>query len=976
MTHICTPTEARARRHGLKHLWLFVLLAVLAVLPAGAYDITGVVLDNSDNSPLPEAGIRILNARDSSFVKGAAANVDGVFSISGINNGRYLVETSYLGYSTVYTPVRVSGANPARLTVRLGESSIMLQEAVVTGVRTPIKVMQDTIEFNASSYTTQPNAVVEDLLKRLPGVEVGTDGSITANGKTVSKILIDGKEFFSDDPKVASKNLPVDMVDKLQVVDRKSDLARLTGVDDGEDETVINLTVKKGMQNGWFGTVIGGYGTDDRYMASFNINRFWNGNQLTFLGNANNINELGFTDSNGSRFRRFGGTQGINNSQAFGVNFNVGNGEIFRVGGNVMYSYSNRDTWKQQNREYLLDLDSYFQNSTSDADDIGHNLKADFRIQWKPDSFNTLDFRPNFAYNKNDSHIDEFSVTQGKNMSQNISSSTGKSWQFGGQLIYTHNFRQRRGRSFSIFGNYNFSDVRENSNSYSFYRYLYNLSTDEEDSSDSDWEAYQQMTDARTWSNTVAGRLSWTEPLGEASKGNFLTFAYRASMRWNNVDKHVHQLDAEEMTLDDVYRYTLTDGTYNIPGPVWGDNTPVLMPDLSSEYRYKYFNQEIRVGYKRVSKFYNLDLGLSLVPQMSESRELTGSKLSIPERWVWNFAPYMRARFKWSGQRSMHIFYTGRSSQPSMTQLQPVPDTSDPLNITIGNPDLNPSFSHNLMLRFQDFNLEHQRSIMLMANLSATQNSIVSRTDYDLTTGGRTTTYQNVNGVWSARLMNMISFPFRNKHWTFNNNLFVNFNQNVGFISTQMDSDGHAMRNRSQSLMFNESFTIAFRPQNVELSIRPSYRVQKTWNTVATNAQNNLTHNYDVLFNATYNAPFGLVLSTDLDWTQTTGFAQGYDTKQWMWNAQIAYEFLKGRSATVALKVYDLLQQKNNVTQTITANYIDNTMFNSLTRYFMVTFTYRFNTFGAGGQPESRERRRGPDGPPPGGPGGPPPGRF
>lgn len=953
-----------------------IFFTLLISFPVSSYTIRGVVTDASDHSPLSDATVRLLNARDSAFVKGVAADVNGRFSLSDISNGNYIVEASYIGYAKGYTPVRVNGSDPKRIQLSLKESSIMLSEATVTAVKTPIKVMEDTIEYNADSYTTQPNAVVEDLLKRLPGVEVDSDGGITANGKTVTKILIDGKEFFSDDPKVASKNLPVDMIDKLQVVDRKSDLARLTGVDDGEDETVINLTVKKGMKNGWFGTVLGGYGTDSRYTVNFNVNRFWNGNQLTLLGNANNINEAGFTDSNGQRFRRFGGTQGINNSQAFGLNFNVGNEEIFRVGGNIMYSHNNRYTMKRQSREYLLDADSYFQNSTSDADDIGNNVRVDLRMEWKPDSFNILDFRPNFSYNGNNSDINEFSVTQGKNMSQNLSGSKGTSYEAGGRLIYTHNFSAHRGRSVSVFANYNMSNVRENSNSYSYYRFLNSelADNDADDSSDKDWDAYNQFTENRTWSNNVSGRVSWTEPLGDVKRGNFLTVAYRASMRWNNADRHVSQQDAESMSETENYRYDLTDGRYLVPFPVWGASEPVPMADLSSEYRYKYFDQDIRVGYKKVTSFYNLDVGMSFVPQMSESRELTGSKASIPRRWVWNYAPYMRARIKWSNQRSLHMFYRGRSSQPSMNQLQPVEDNSDPLNVIQGNPNLNPSFTHGLMLRFQDFNLEHQRSIMLIGDFSMTQNSIVSRTDYDLATGGRRTTYENVNGVWSGRLMNMFSMPLgRSKAWQFNNNIFLNYNRNVGFITTGTGNDagedvasygGNAIRNVSNSLMLAESFTIAYRPQNLELSLRPGYRMQNTWNSVSVSNRNTLTHSFGAEFNATYNFPFGLVLSSDLDWTQTAGYANGYDTKQWMWNAQIAYEFLRGRSATVALKIYDILQQKNNVNRTVTANYIDDTMYNSLTRYFMVTFTWRFNTFGKGNQPAIDERGpgRGPGG--------------
>ena len=223
------------------------------------------------------------------------------------------------------------------------ESSVMLDETIVSGVKSAVIVKEDTIEYNAGSYRTQPNAVVEDLLKKLPGVEVDADGKITSGGKTISKILIDGKEFFSDDPKMASKNLPSDMVDRIQIVDRKSDLARLTGVDDGEEETVINLTVKKGMQNGWFGTLQGGYGTTDRYAAGFNINHFKDGNQLTILGSANNINDLSFTDQGRGRFNRFGGQNGVTTAQSLGINFNVGKSEDLRFGGNVLYTHRIQD---------------------------------------------------------------------------------------------------------------------------------------------------------------------------------------------------------------------------------------------------------------------------------------------------------------------------------------------------------------------------------------------------------------------------------------------------------------------------------------------------------------------------------------------------------------------------------------------------------------------------------------------------------
>ena len=524
----------------IKRLTAFILFATMGItLYAG--NITGRIVD-SNKEPMVQASIRLLAAKDSAYIAGDATNSKGVFKFQGIKSGKYILHASYVGYSSSYKNITVGSENLRVGDIVLNETSIMLDETVVLGVKTPIKVMEDTVEYNADTYKTQPNAVVEDLLKRLPGVEVDSEGKITANGKEVTKILIDGKEFFSDDPKVASKNLPVNMIDKLQVVDRKSDLARLTGVDDGEDETVINLTVKKGMKNGWFGTVDAGYGTDDRYKGIFNVNRFWNDNQITFLGNLNNINEMGFADGGGN-FRRFGGSNGINTSQAFGLNFNVGNKEIFRVGGDVMYSHSDRDNRQRSDRQYLFTDSTSYAQSGKASRDKGHNVRASFRVQWNPDSMNTFEFRPNFSINLNDSwSIDSTLTLAGDALrsqvtkSFNTNSSEGVSYRFGGNLIYSHKFSSRPGRSFSVQARYQFSDTREDEYTLSLNR-VYLL--DDEDN-------YLQYADNHTWSNMAQGRVTWTEPLGNVQKGNFLTVAYRAQYQWNNADKYTYSVpDAE-----------------------------------------------------------------------------------------------------------------------------------------------------------------------------------------------------------------------------------------------------------------------------------------------------------------------------------------------------------------------------------------------------------------------------------------------
>ncbi|MCI9607538.1 MAG: outer membrane beta-barrel protein [Muribaculaceae bacterium] len=907
----------------------FVSLAAFSSLQA--YNIRGVVTD-PDGEALVAATVKLLNASDSAFVKGTKTGNNGRFSFTDINKGRYIVETTYLGYATAHNNVDIKSSNIRLDTIVMREADYVLGEVVVKGVQTEIKVKEDTIEYNAGAYRTQPNAVIEDLLKRLPGVEVDSEGKITSNGKEVTKILIEGKEFFSDDPKVASKNLPVNMIDKLQVVDRKSDLARLTGVDDGEEETVINLTVKKGMKNGWFGNIEGGYGTDSRYNANFNVNRFWNDNQFTLLGNFNNVNQLGFTDGNGARFRRFGGNSGITTSQALGVNFNVGNKEIFRVGGNVMYSHTDRDNRTSTEREYLnVPQLSSIGKYTRDK---GHNLRADFRLQWNPDSFNSIDFRPRLSYNVNDSYSEDSTFVSSSDAlrsaisrSYNTSASNGKSFEFGAQFIYNHKFKSRRGRSFSVDMNYSHSNVNEDEVSFSRnIFYLYNDSTD----------IYDQITRNHTWSDNISGRLTFTEPLGNVKNGRFIKLAYRLNYRWNSADKNVFD---HPVILD-------PDGL----GPVIDYTQELFNPQLSNQFRNDYFNQDVRLSFQQITSAINLEAGLSFVPTMSKSIDLINSDRNIPSRWVLNYAPFVNYRHKFSKTRSLNFRYNGRSSQPSLNQLQPVPDMSDPMNIIQGNPSLKPTFSHSMNLRFQDFNPKSQRSIMLMANASIVQNSIISMMTRDQTTGAQTTTYTNVNGVWNAMLANMISFPLRNKLWQFSNNIFANMSHGVGF--------NNGMRNNSEALRINLSPAISFRPENLEFELRPRYGLQYTHNSIPTNSSNKPTvHNFGGSFSAYYRTPVDIILASDVTYTATRGYSQGYNKNEWLWNASVSYETLRDKSLTLSVKAYDLLNQQSNISRTSTGNYIQDQRFNSLTRYFMFSVSYRFNTFGKGNEPGSRNRR-------------------
>ena len=957
---------------------LFIVLGVTIAKATGFID--GKIIDQNDKSPLSEAVIRLtMNRPDSAFVNGCTTDTAGYFRIDDVAPGKYMLKVEYIGYDAIRKAVNVAeNANANLGTIELKSNTIMLKETTVVGVKTEIKVAEDTIEYNADSYKVQPNAVVEDLLKRLPGVEVGSDGKITSNGKEITKILLDGKEFFADDIKVASKNIPVEMIDKLQVVDRKSDLARMTGVDDGEDETVINLTVKKGMNQGWFGNATAGYGTNNRHEVNVMANYFRDGNQFTFLGGANNVNSMGFTDGGAQRFARFGGMNGINTTQNVGFNFNAGDKEeVFRAGGSVMYSHTNRDYIQKSNRQNLFADSTSYENSLAESLDKGHNIRGDFRLKWNPDSLNSFDFRPNFSINLSDAQkqsesevLDAFQ--KAVNNSKSLNASEGKSYEFGGNLIYNHKVKSHPGRSFSVQARYNFSNIKENSATYTknvFYRL-----------SDQDQTIDEVFTNHR-WNNNVNGRLSWTEPLGNVKNARFLNFSYRANFRWNNADKYAYDYvpPRENPTIHDLlhdenFRHlvSLNYGSYALEnGFVLNEilqsevNGIEFNPTLSNVFRNNFFNQEFRVAFQQTRKEYNLNAGLSLNSSMSSSKNLIDTEKTIPTRWTWNVAPFLRFRYKYSKTRNLAIDYRARTSEPSIAQLQPVADVTDPLRIIVGNPELKPTFTNSVNLRYSDFDAESQRSVMVMVNGSFATNSIISKTDFDSSTGGQITTYENVNGVWNAMAANMLSFPLRNKSFYFNSHVFLRYSNTKGY--------NNGLYNRSGNLSINLAPGMSFRTGVWDLSLRPTYGFTATFNSVQTN-NNRTTHTYGGRFDGGYYAPFGLSIVTDLSYSASTGYSAGYNATQWLWNATASYSFLKDKSATIAVKVYDILGQKKNISRTVNANYILDSEVNGLTRYGMISFTYKFTTFKSKKDQPQMNNDFGPGGmrmgPPPGGGGG------
>ncbi|MDE7346473.1 MAG: TonB-dependent receptor [Muribaculaceae bacterium] len=950
-----------------KRILSLLTLSCLAVATLIAATVKGRIVD-SQGQPLIGATATLLALPDSTIVTGSMTDADGAYTFSNLAVRRYAIKASMTGMDTEMTDFTVSDTTktielPA---LKLYDESTVLKELVVKGVKTAVIAKEDTLEFNADSFHTTENAVVEDLLKKLPGVEVGSDGSITSNGKTVSKILVNGKEFFGDDPTMATKNFSAKAVSKVQVVDRKSEQARLTGVDDGEDETVINLEVKKGMEESWFGNIRGGYGTDDRYSGNLFITRMADGNRISLIGRANNTNEMGGMDMRGGNFSMGGGAGGIRTSQMLGLDFAVGDEQKFAIGGNVRYMHNSRDAENSSETQNLLRDSVSYQSAKSNAFDESHSVGGNFRLKWEINNDNTFEFRPRFTYSTNDatsaseSHLFAGDAAHTPVNSQiNDRTNHGNTWSTSGEVTFVHRFPQKKGRSLSIRAEYSFSNTKQHGTSLSeITRYLM-------ENADKDEDLFR-FTDNKTWNNNVSARVTWTEPIG--SKGNFLEFAYRINSRRNNADKYVYNLPFD--LLETIGSgYLMPDFDYlPIDGLAYD-------PTLSNSFRNDFLTQSIRLGYLRTTKEMNLNAGLELVPSSSKSTDLIMSERNIPRRNVINFAPFFRLRYRFTKNRSLMVNYNARSSEPSISQLQPVADMSDPMNIKIGNPDLKPTFTQRFHARFQDFDMDTQRSLFAMLNGSYTINNVVNMTTTDKTTGARTTTYTNTSGDFNINLRGMYNQPFRNRNWRVFCNLMAGYSSYASYLDAEY--------NRTGQYSLAPRAGITFSTEIVQISANPTYSWQLATSTLPQQKnRNNSSYGFDTDFTLTL--PFGLEMGTNLHYSKTNGLSAGYDSSSWIWNANILYTIPGTYGLNIFVEANDLLADTKNISRTISSAAIVDNRYNNLSRYFMFGLSWQFNSLNfkkKKGEAEEDMPMPGPGMMGPGGPGGgrpmgPPPGGF
>ncbi len=910
-------------------LFIGLLLIGVSIFAQNNGRITGKIVDQETKEPVAQANVRILHQKDSLYLNGVASDQEGNFAIS-VPYGNYIIHVTYVGHHDLFRNVTISNTNrTANLgSVELGTDNILLDAAVVTAKAAEIVVRGDTVEYNADSYKVTESAILEDLLKKMPGIEIDSEGKITVNGREIKKIMVDGEEFFSTDPKVASKNLPAKMVEKLQVLDRRTDMAQMTGFDDGEEETIINLMVKPGMKEGLFGNAFVGYGTKDRYEGNAMVNYMKDKNQYTVLGGFNNTNNAGFSDLASSMFgsgggggRRmfFGGRSGITTSGNAGFNFSQQFTNKLKLGGNLRYGNTDNNTLSKTHTQNILSSGNTLEDENNSSNNYSQNVNMDLRLEWTPDTLTRIIFNPEGSvYNNRRTELSDFLTTtetleDSINYGDSRYNSTGDGKNLSARLDVSRTLG-KKGRILSVQLRGGMSDSENEGTNLS--NTFYN-GTKPDDLID---QRFVNTNDSKNW----RGYVSYVEPLGN---NNAIQFAYQYRQNISGSDK-------DTRVKDESGNYTVLDEQY------------------SKRLENNFTNQEIEFNFQSVRQKYDYTIGFSVQPSSSQSKTFIGdNKISDFTRDVVNYAPMAQFNYRWTRQHNLRLRYFGNTDQPSVTQLSPVVDVSNPLNITYGNPDLKPSFEHRLNLRYQNFNPEKNRSMGFFGDIRYLTNDIVSSTMTDRETGRRETTYENVTGNWNANGRMMMNIPLKNIRFSVFSMSFASYNHANGFSNLE--------KNLSRRLNLGETLGLNYRSDLIDFGIRGNISYNKVKNSLE-GQQDQEFLNYGGNANTTLYLPWDMSIESDINYSTNSGYSDGFTQDEWLWNASIQKQLFKQKNGTIRLKIYDILQQRSNISRSVTSNYIRDTTTNTLTTYFMVHFVYRFNIFKNGATREDMMPQHGP----------------
>ena len=973
-------------KHSIRTFTL-TLLAFLVGIVASAQNQVSVKLklvDSKTSEPVSFATVSLTVKGEDTPAKYVLSDSEGKAELLKVRHNTYILRAELMGYKTHTQEVKVEKSVDLG-EVKMEEDVEVLDAARVTDVGNPIIIRKDTIEYTASSFKTSDSDMLEELLKKLPGVEVEADGSITANGETISKITIDGKTFFLDDPQLASKNIPAKLIERVKVVEKKSDQAIFTGIDDGEHETVIDLTMKPGMMQGWFGNIMGGGGhdvpgagsdmNDWRYQGAAMVGRFTDKSQISIILNGNNTNNRGFNDMAGSMMqgmrgggggmgRGMGGWgrgNGITTSWMGGLNgaFTLLDDKM-DLAGNYLYNGSINDVMEESSKiTYLEDGSRLLNDETGTGRTMTQGHRFGMRLEHKFSENTSILFEPQFNFGYG--NFNEFSNFATATERDGVATPTNKgytsrnglndNWRTSGFLL----LRQRLGkpgRTISANIRYSFSD----NNMYGFNQSLttvYDLQT----GAGSD-DPVNQRYDQNSKSTSLSGRLVYTEPLGA---GFFIETNYQYSWNKNTSYKNTFN-SATDALLDGMLQY---DDAGEMLDPIYSNSINNTSQNHRAGASLTYQKDKVRA-----------QLGAAYNPTITDN---VTSGHDPYHNVAHNWSPQAMLNYEFNDNTNIRFFYWGRSSQPSTNQLLPVPDNSNPLNISLGNPNLNPYFNHSLRGNFGYTNKKTFTSVNARFGAGLVQDAITNAQWYD-PSGVQYSIPVNGPGTGNVDLRVMVNSPFGKSGFSIFSMTYGRYNQSTSFIGSgalesekyydpetatfdyaafnrdysDLSASDDFVNNKTQTMSFTQRLRFTYRNDFVELTVGGRTRMNKSWYTMK-NSQLQATWNNQVDASMNWTIPGGINIISDVDYNWYNGYTTPQEDEIIL-NAEITKLLFKNK-CTLALKAYDILGQSKNLSVSDSANYHIETRNNTLGRYIILSLTYRFGNFGGPGG------GRGPGGP-------------
>ena len=938
----------------MKKLLLLVLMTMFAsaLTFAQSRKISGKLSDKETGESVIQATVQLLKT-DSTFVKGTLSNMNGEFSLTTPSNGKYILKINSIGYKNIVRNITISGGKDVALgSMTMSPDAVMLKGVVATGQASKVTVKEDTFVYNAAAYRTPEGSVIEELVKKLPGAQIDDDGKITINGREVKKIKVDGREFMTGDTETALKNLPVDIVNNIKAYQEKSDLARVTGIDDGEEETVLDFGIKPGMNKGYFTNDDLGIGTKDRYSARLMGAHFTDKTRLMGFFNANNTGDQGFPGGGGGG--RWGGPRGLNASKMAATNYNY-KSEKLELDGSVRWNHRDGDQQTISSiGRFNIDNQS-FENSISQSYSRSNNVDARIRLEWKPDTMTNIMFRPNFRWNNSDGisfsksatfnedpylyvtdPLNSLDILDGRgtlvNDANNGSVTYGDGLSTGAMLQFNRKLA-KPGRNITLRGDISYSD--NDNKSLSIARTSLYQQQDMYGNDSTFYTNRYNLTPSKSWNYSL--QATYSEPI---FKGGFLQFRYRFRYSYSKSDRSTYDFGNVSDFSELGYHYR---GWDSYLGRLVNPLETYLDDDLSRFSVYKNYIHEANLTFRMISKDYNLNLGVMVQPQRTNFVQDYQGLHTDTVRNVVNITPTLDFRYKFSKVSELRAEYRGSTSQPSMTDLLDITDDSNPMNIRKGNPGLKPSFNNRFELRYNNYIQSHQQSIMTFVNYSNTRNSISNKTYYDKATGVRTTQPENINGNWNANLGLMYSFSIDSAGvWNVNNFAMFNHANNVNYLAQGNES----VENTTRTDFVMDRLQASYRKDWLEVALDGMFNYSHSKNLLqAVSNLNTWTFSYGGSINIY--APWGTSLSTDLHNQSRRGYNDSsMNTNELIWNAQVSQSFLKGNALTLSLQFYDILQNRSNFNRSVTADMRSDSQYNNINSYAMLHVIYRFNAFG------------------------------